>query len=640
MGWIRATGATAIGRAAKCLICAFVLFSIACQSGSESAGPTDQASTAAASREREPSSAAARSRLPADGTITLSFDQVEIDEQAQTVRGIVETDPLVPGAELSCELTIRHTLLRVAPTTLNIRTGRLFEATLPPGNGLFAVHATVDWSEDIERQASAYLYRGDFQKARADLLERLNDLDQRLAQSEAPDADAPSARKAEAARPLIQYAQVALRRRISQSPVSPKELATFARMRDLLRDLQDENAQWLDAATRLHRAAAQTTEQDGEGTTVRYWQYLPEGYADRDEPWPLVIFLHGAGERGDDLAKVTVHGLPKAVRDEMDLPFVGISPQCPAESWWPTMPETLDALLDHALRTYHVDEDRVAVTGLSMGGFGTWAWAADAPDRFAALAPICGGINPIDTLKITHIPQWVVHGVKDPVVPFEMSKFAVDWLRQRGADVRFTVVPDGGHNVWSDVYADQDFWDWLTSHYRMPDTSKGPPRFVDGLTAVKYKRVAEQRLVSEPLPDDWQNLSIEKQQQAIGTAYDQLRQRLGTAAIAAYGPALVVRRAGKGQTDQLGIGLSTLGHLSAMQSVGSRMAGGRCAWAWYRGPLAGADEAAERFIRQVRAAGHEPISPQRWLLWWRDRDRGDTLIELQVLVKPGDEESI
>jgi hypothetical protein len=146
--------------------------------------------------------------------------------------------------------------------------------------------------------------------------------------------------------------------------------------------------------------------------------------------------------------------------------------------------------------------------------------------------------------------------------------------------------------------------------------------------------------VSEPLPDDWQNLSIEKQQQAIGTAYDQLRQRLGTAAIAAYGPALVVRRAGKGQTDQLGIGLSTLGHLSAMQSVGSRMAGGRCAWAWYRGPLAGADEAAERFIRQVRAAGHEPISPQRWLLWWRDRDRGDTLIELQVLVKPGDEESI
>src|SRR3954469_24984435 len=127
---------------------------------------------------------------------------------------------------------------------------------------------------------------------------------------------------------------------------------------------------------------------------LNYLLFLPEGYSnDSDKKWPLMLFLHGAGERGSDVNKVKVHGPPRIVEKRKDFPFIVVSPQCPADSWWRTF--ELNALLDEIQSQYKVDPDRVYLTGLSMGGFGTWELATQYPQRFAAIAPICGGGNPI-----------------------------------------------------------------------------------------------------------------------------------------------------------------------------------------------------------------------------------------------------
>src|SRR5438067_11719457 len=137
-----------------------------------------------------------------------------------------------------------------------------------------------------------------------------------------------------------------------------------------------------------------------------YLLFLPEGYSkDTDKKWPLMLFLHGAGERGSDVNKVKVHGPPKIVEKRKDFPFIVVSPQCPADSWWRAF--ELLSLLDEIQKDYRVDPDRVYLTGLSMGGFGTWELASQAPQRFAAIAPICGGGNPALARRIKDLPIWV-----------------------------------------------------------------------------------------------------------------------------------------------------------------------------------------------------------------------------------------
>jgi predicted peptidase len=155
---------------------------------------------------------------------------------------------------------------------------------------------------------------------------------------------------------------------------------------------------------------------------AQYLISIPTGYTEAEEPWPLILFLHGAGERGDDLSKVEIHGPPKLIaREGKELPFVVLSPQCPEDGWWSDEPriEMLDALLDHIVNRYRIDLDRIYVTGLSMGGYGTWRLAAEYPDRFAAIAPICGGGDPRDAARISQLPIWVFHGAKDNVVALE-----------------------------------------------------------------------------------------------------------------------------------------------------------------------------------------------------------------------------
>ena len=199
--------------------------------------------------------------------------------------------------------------------------------------------------------------------------------------------------------------------------------------------------------------------------TMKYLLYLPKDYEQKPS-WPLMLFLHGSGERGDDLNVVKKHGPPKLIEAGKEFPFLVVSPQCPNRKSWE--PYELSALLDEMVEKYKVDQDRIFVTGLSMGGFGTWALAAHTPDRFAAIVPICGGGDPGRARRIAHIPAWVFHGAKDPAVPLEMSQKMVDALKSKGGNPKFTVYPDAGHDSWTEAYNDPQLYDWLLQQKRTP----------------------------------------------------------------------------------------------------------------------------------------------------------------------------
>jgi len=205
--------------------------------------------------------------------------------------------------------------------------------------------------------------------------------------------------------------------------------------------------------------------------TVRlnYLLFLPKSYGENpQQKWPLILFLHGAGERGDDIELVKVHGIPKIVEQKEDFPFIAVSPQCPKFSWWTAEIEALNALLDEILETYAVDENRVYLTGLSMGGYGTWHLAMMYPERFAAIAPICGGGDPERASVLKNVPAWVFHGGKDTVVSPEESEKMVDALKTLSGDVQFTLYPEVGHDSWTETYDNPELYEWFLKHKRRP----------------------------------------------------------------------------------------------------------------------------------------------------------------------------
>ena len=204
---------------------------------------------------------------------------------------------------------------------------------------------------------------------------------------------------------------------------------------------------------------------------VRYLLFLPErAPRPRATGWPLILFLHGAGERGTRLSKVSAHGPPRIVQEQPDFPFVVVSPLCAAGQLWSN--DLLLALLEEILDHYPVDRSRVYLTGLSMGGYGTWNLGLAHPERFAAIAPFCGGGDILPLLLAAPkqlraartLGVWAFHGGEDPSVPLAESERMVNSLREAGNPAKLTVYPEAGHDCWTQTYRDPAFYAWLLSY--------------------------------------------------------------------------------------------------------------------------------------------------------------------------------
>jgi predicted peptidase len=219
------------------------------------------------------------------------------------------------------------------------------------------------------------------------------------------------------------------------------------------------------SAERLDRQIIKTVKLD-------YLLHLPRSLAaDPLQRWPLVLFLHGAGERGSDLNLVKRHGIAKVAESDEVFPFIAASPQCPADSLWDEHVDALLALLEEVSASYPVDADRVYLTGLSLGGYGAWNLAVLHPDRFAALAPVCGGAIPMRGFPgrvsaLRRVPVWAFHGALDPVVPVRESESLVEALRACGGEARLTVYPDAAHDSWTRTYENPELYRWFLSHRR------------------------------------------------------------------------------------------------------------------------------------------------------------------------------
>ena len=206
-----------------------------------------------------------------------------------------------------------------------------------------------------------------------------------------------------------------------------------------------------------------------------YLLFLPSAYGKKQQKWPLILFLHGAGERGDDLNMVKIYGPPKYAEQNADFPFIIVAPQCPEDHWWPNELEVLTNLLDDVISHYDVDTERVYLTGLSMGGYGTWSLASEYPERFAAIAPFCGGGLPVlemNRRRLKDIPIWAFHGAKDDVVPLAKSKEMVEAVKSYGGNVKFTVYPDADHDCWNRVYNSKELYDWFLQHRKIKKASE------------------------------------------------------------------------------------------------------------------------------------------------------------------------
>jgi predicted peptidase len=201
---------------------------------------------------------------------------------------------------------------------------------------------------------------------------------------------------------------------------------------------------------------------------VGYLLYLPEDYDPQsDQKWPLMLFLHGRGESNGPLSLVAKWGPPQLVQRGENLPYILVSPQCPRDDRWAddNQQAAVLKLLDSVSERYRVDTQRIYLTGLSLGGFGSWRLAADHPQRFAAVVPICGGGNPQWAESLAPLPIWVWHGTEDRAVPYERSEAMVSAIREAGGQsVRFTSLEHVGHNCWSAAYATPELYQWLDQH--------------------------------------------------------------------------------------------------------------------------------------------------------------------------------
>jgi predicted peptidase len=223
-----------------------------------------------------------------------------------------------------------------------------------------------------------------------------------------------------------------------------------------------------------------------DGRRHRYQVFVPAAGTARGKA-PVVVFLHGSGERGDDNRSQVAVGLGPHLRRHADsFPAIVVFPQAPADSEWNQLVEVVFAQLDAATLEFDGDPDRTSLTGLSMGGYGVWELALRQPGRFAALVPVCGGLlhprrpsmavtgledaadpHAIVAQRLREVPVWLFHGARDESVPVEYSRRLAAALQAAGArDARYTEFPDADHNSWDAAYATPELWTWLFAQRR------------------------------------------------------------------------------------------------------------------------------------------------------------------------------
>jgi len=198
--------------------------------------------------------------------------------------------------------------------------------------------------------------------------------------------------------------------------------------------------------------------------TFGYYLYCPQNFD--EEKLPLIVFLHGAGERGNgttELEKVKVHGLPKYLSEGKEYPAIILAPQCPQGMVWNNLIFALKELIDNIIESYNVDTDKVSISGISMGGFGTWEMGISYPELFSAIAPVCGGGMSWRCENLKNMPIWAFHGDMDDVVPLKNSVEMVDAVNKIGGNAKLTIFHNVGHNSWEETYTATNVVEWLIS---------------------------------------------------------------------------------------------------------------------------------------------------------------------------------
>lgn len=204
---------------------------------------------------------------------------------------------------------------------------------------------------------------------------------------------------------------------------------------------------------------------NADGHESPYVVFVPHDYDGKKEV-PVILFLHGAGEtKGDKSNQMPVNvGIGPAIRKrEKTFPFLTIIPQAETRGWAATTENAKRALamLDEVTKEYKTDAKRVYLTGLSMGGMGTWSIATAMPDKFAAIAPICGGGDPKQAEKLKNLPIWAFHGDADASVPVARSRDMIEAVKKAGGSPKYTEYPKVGHNSWDKAYGTDELYEWL-----------------------------------------------------------------------------------------------------------------------------------------------------------------------------------
>lgn len=196
--------------------------------------------------------------------------------------------------------------------------------------------------------------------------------------------------------------------------------------------------------------------------SLSYLIRYPQGYC-ADKQYPLLLFLHGAGTRGNDISMLQSNPFFTITDTYDEFPFLTIAPQCSSDTWFDCF-ETLIAFAEAMAFRPDIDPTRVYLIGASMGGYGTWQLAMSLPDLFAAIVPICGGGMYWNAGRLKNVPVWAFHGGQDDTVRVEESEKMVHAVQQAGGDAALTIYPENGHDAWSDTYKNPDVFTWMISH--------------------------------------------------------------------------------------------------------------------------------------------------------------------------------